>query len=1193
MAAPLPLNSIIRNSSQVIPTKQHLDNAAYLDTSNYTTHGTAYDKTIRSKRMDMSYNLACYYAIPFDNSNKFLQPAHIDAALCTHLIVASAVVQSNSVYFRSSFDKQILRQVVKLREKNPDLKVLLSIIHFSNGSPSNEGFPGVVANIENLQKFVNSVVSVISEFHLDGIDIDWEFPSWPLFNLEEKYGFSKLLEFLRYRLPHSLLTAAVAAPINIARKAYEIYSIASHVDFMNIMAYGYNYYHWSSPLTGPNAPLYSSLQETGNIEDLDVSSSIQYYISMGVPKYKILLGMTAYGRSFKLINEDVHGFYSPVSGTGIGTDGYLTFLQTCEFISNSHVSTAFDDDTKTPYSYYKKDWISYDNQLSLALKAEYANSLDLGGAMVFVIAVCICAALARPEVAKSETMAAPLPLNSIIRNSSQVIPTKQHLDNAAYLDTSNYTTHGTAYDKTIRSKRMDMSYNLACYYAIPFDNSNKFLQPAHIDAALCTHLIVASAVVQSNSVYFRSSFDKQILRQVVKLREKNPDLKVLLSIIHFSNGSPSNEGFPGVVANIENLQKFVNSVVSVISEFHLDGIDIDWEFPSWPLFNLEEKYGFSKLLEFLRYRLPHSLLTAAVAAPINIARKAYEIYSIASHVDFMNIMAYGYNYYHWSSPLTGPNAPLYSSLQETGNIEDLDVSSSIQYYISMGVPKYKILLGMTAYGRSFKLINEDVHGFYSPVSGTGIGTDGYLTFLQTCEFISNSHVSTAFDDDTKTPYSYYKKDWISYDNQLSLALKAEYANSLDLGGAMVFSLNGDDYSASNLDIAAYLDTSNYTTHGTSNDKTIRSKRMDMSYKLACYYAIPIDNTNKFLQPAHIDAALCTHLIVASAVVQSNSIYFRSSFDRQILRQVVKLREKNPDLKVFLSIIDFSDDSPSNEGFPGVVANIENLQKFVNSVVSVVRKFHLDGIDIDWEFPSWPLFNLEEKYGFSKLLEFLSYNLPDSLLSASVAGPISIIKNSYEIHSLANYVDFINVMAFDFEYHHLSFPLTGPNAPLFSSQQETENVEDLDVSSSIQYYISMGVPKYKILLGMTTYGRSYKLINKDVHGFYSPVSGPGIGLDVGYLTYFQTCNFISSINVSTVFDDDTKTPYSYYKNDWISYDNPLSLALKAEYANSLDLGGVMLFSLNADDYNASSICSSSVFPLTTIIKKALNNKFSLH
>lgn len=44
--------------------------------------------------------------------------------------------------------------MVKLRDKNPKLKVLLSIVHFSNGSHSNEGFPGVVSNKDNLDKYV-------------------------------------------------------------------------------------------------------------------------------------------------------------------------------------------------------------------------------------------------------------------------------------------------------------------------------------------------------------------------------------------------------------------------------------------------------------------------------------------------------------------------------------------------------------------------------------------------------------------------------------------------------------------------------------------------------------------------------------------------------------------------------------------------------------------------------------------------------------------------------------------------------------------------------------------------------------------------------------------------------------------------------------------------------------------------------
>jgi len=45
---------------------------------------------------------------------------------------------------------------------------------------------------------------------------------------------------------------------------------------------------------------------------------------------------------------------------------------------------------------------------------------------------------------------------------------------------------------------------------------------------------------------------------------------------------------------------------------------------------------------------------------------------------------------------------------------------------------------------------------------------------------------------------YHQTDWISFDDERSLAYKAEFAASLGLGGAMVFSLNTDDYKGLNL-----------------------------------------------------------------------------------------------------------------------------------------------------------------------------------------------------------------------------------------------------------------------------------------------------------------------------------------------------------------------------------------------------------
>lgn len=75
--------------------------------SNYKNNWTAKYKVNLKTRIDKSYHLACYYSIPTDNSSNTLLPAQINATLCTHLIVAFAQVQNNTVYFKSSFDIEV------------------------------------------------------------------------------------------------------------------------------------------------------------------------------------------------------------------------------------------------------------------------------------------------------------------------------------------------------------------------------------------------------------------------------------------------------------------------------------------------------------------------------------------------------------------------------------------------------------------------------------------------------------------------------------------------------------------------------------------------------------------------------------------------------------------------------------------------------------------------------------------------------------------------------------------------------------------------------------------------------------------------------------------------------------------------------------------------------------------------------
>lgn len=65
------------------------------------------------------------------------------------------------------------------------------------------------------------------------------------------------------------------------------------------------------------------------------------------------------------------------------------------------------------------------------------------------------------------------------------------------------------------------------------------------------------------------------------------------------------------------------------------------------------------------------------------------------------------------------------------------------------------------------------------------------------------------------------------------------------------------------------------------------------------------------------------------------------------------------------------------------------------------------------------------------------------------------------------------MAYDYHSYQWYFPLTGSNAPLFSPKNEIGYFRNLNVNASIQYWIAKGMPKEKILLGMPTYGHSFK------------------------------------------------------------------------------------------------------------------------
>lgn len=263
--------------------------------------------------------LVCYYSSPVNlNHTDELYPDRIDPHICTHINVGIVWIQNNRMVFDRTLE-ELFRRTNELKRKNPELKVLIWV-----GGAGSLGFSEMVKNHANRKEFIRSLKSALEKYRLDGIDIDWEFPSA---HNRERQHFSQLLHEIRreYQREHRtyLLSVAVAAPQGIVFYAYDIGEINQYADFVNIMTYDYHFYSRGSPFTGRpilnrthskrisihffsrnsvpglNAPLYKRSEEHSIFSTLNINATVNYWHEHGLDKNKIIIGLPTYGHSFR------------------------------------------------------------------------------------------------------------------------------------------------------------------------------------------------------------------------------------------------------------------------------------------------------------------------------------------------------------------------------------------------------------------------------------------------------------------------------------------------------------------------------------------------------------------------------------------------------------------------------------------------------------------------------------------------------------------------------------------------------------------------------------------------------------------------------------------------------------------------------------------------------------------------------
>ncbi|XP_072336027.1 acidic mammalian chitinase-like [Scyliorhinus torazame] len=346
-------------------------------------------------------------------------------------------------------------------------------------------------------------------------------------------------------------------------------------------------------------------------------------------------------------------------------------------------------------------------------------------------------------------------------------------------------------------------------------------------------------------------------------------------------------------------------------------------------------------------------------------------------------------------------------------------------------------------------------------------------------------------------------------------------------------------------------------------------------------------------PDKIDPFMCTHLVYAFANMNSN--FKLTTFewnDETLYKSFNGLKIKNPQLKTLVSLGGWKFGS---NGFTRMVSTPTNRATFSHSVIHFLKKYDFDGFDLDWEYPGSPgnppenkkLFTaliLELKKAFTK--EAKKTGRARLLLTIAVAAGKDNIDASYEIPEISKHLDFISVMTYDL--HGDWDPFTGHNSPLYSGNTDKGVFLDFNVDFIVKYWRDKGAPANKLLVGIPTYGRTFKLSTLN-SGVGAPASGPGPAgtytTNKGFLANYEICDFLQGAQKHWI--DEQKVPYAVKGDIWLGYDDERSIDIKVKWIKKNKFKGALVWTLDFDDF--SGHCKKGPYPILGLLsKKILTN-----
>ncbi|KAJ7155607.1 glycosyl hydrolases family 18-domain-containing protein [Mycena filopes] len=338
-------------------------------------------------------------------------------------------------------------------------------------------------------------------------------------------------------------------------------------------------------------------------------------------------------------------------------------------------------------------------------------------------------------------------------------------------------------------------------------------------------------------------------------------------------------------------------------------------------------------------------------------------------------------------------------------------------------------------------------------------------------------------------------------------------------------------------------------------------------------------------PEKISAETLTHINFAFALISSSfNVVEMTEGDSDLWKRTTALKSRNPTLQVFLSIGGWTfNDPPTQKIFSDLVGSAANTKTFISSLLKVFEAYGFDGLDVDWEYPgasdrggipadtkNYVTFMAAVKQAFSGPGYGLTFTAPSSFWYLQ----------HFDLPNLLKHADWVNVMTYDLHG-------TWDGHDIWIGPIVAAHTNLTEINEAFKLYWRNGVDPSQMVMGLGFYGRSFTLASADCADpgciwASGANAGPCSG-QAGILMYNEIQSILgqtddSGATPSPALDEDAAVKYVVWDtNQWVSYDDSETFAIKMNYANDRKSRR-----RNCQWYGSPPLCHDNACPIGQIL-----------